>query len=266
MKRIAAGLVLLVAAQTQAGLFSDDDARKQIVDLRGETQSQLQKRDDRLTQLEAASKRTLEILNQIEKLREEIAVLRGKTEVLQFNQDEAVKRQRDLYIDLDARLRNMESKELARVQSEAQAAERAKQEQKIAQQNAQLAAQQAVEQKQLDEAVGLIKAGKGKNGIAALIKFSGDNPQTNRRAEVGYWMGVGYAGLKDYKAARTAFLEVLNKSADDPRAPDSLLGLASIAAAQKDDKLSRRYLSTLVEKYPASEAAVTAQKALAASK
>ncbi len=243
MKRIAVLFLLAFATQAQAGLFSDDEARQQIFDLRTQVQGQLQKHDDRLLPLEVANKRMIELLNQIDKLNDEIAGLRGKIEVLQFNQDEVIKRQKDLYVDLDSRLRAME-----------QAKEQAKLDQK--------SAQQAAEKKQLDEAIALVKATKSKEGVAALTKFSRENPQSSRLAEATYWMGVGYAALKDYKSANSAFGEVANKSADDPHAPDALLGLASIAAAQKDTKASRKYLVTIVEKYPQSEAATMAKRAL----
>lgn len=258
MKRIAALFLVVFATQAQAGLFSDDEARQQVEDLRKNvqtidtsTQAQIKKHEDRLILQEAASKRTLELLNQIEKLRDEIAGLRGKIEVLQFNQDEASKRQRDLYVDLDARLRNMESKDLVRDQK---AKEQAAQEKN--------AAQAAAEQAQIDQIVSRIKAGKNKDGIAALTKFVTENPQSAHAAEATYWIGVANTALKDYKAASAAFSEVADQ-ADSPRAPDALLGLASIAAAQKNAKASRKYLSVIVEKYPQSEAAVTAKKALA---
>lgn len=242
MKRIAALILLTFAVQAQAGLFTDDEARQQVSDLRNSVQSKLQKQDERLAQMEVSSKRMLELLDQIDKLKEEVANLRGKVEVLQFNQDEAVKRQKDLYVDLDARLRNMEQ---------------AKADQKNV--------QQVSEQKQLDDAIGLIKSGKNKDGVAAAIRFARDNPQNPRLPEATYWIGVGYAALKDYKAANTAFNEVVNKAPDDAKAPDALLGLASIAAAQKDNKASRRYLVMILDKYPQSTAAATAKQALMAS-
>ncbi len=243
MKRIAALLVFVFAAHAQAALFDDTVARQQIFDLRNEVQGNLQKQDERLQQLEASNSRILDLLNQIEGLKQEIAGLRGKIEVLQFNQDEATKRQKDLYMDLDTRLRNIE-----------QAREQAR----LAQQNAQAAA----EQKQLDDAVALIKASKHKEGLAALEKFAKDNPQSTKLSEATYWMGVGYSALKDYKAANAAFNNVVNNAADSPRAPDALLGLATVAAAQKDNQNSRKHLVTIIEKYPQSEAAVTARKAL----
>ena len=244
MKRILAVILAGLALNAQAGLFTDDEAHQKIAELR----AQAQKMDERLVQAEAASKQSIVLLNQIEKMREDMAALQGKIEVLQFNLDEAVKRQKDLYLDLDTRVRNIE---LAKQQS-AQAEEKARSEQK------------AVEQKQLDAAIQLVRSGKNKEGVAALAKYLKENPKTPRRAEAVYWMGAGYAAQKNYKAANQAFA-VAAKSVDDPRAPDALLGLASIAVAQKDKKKARRYLVQIVEKYPQSEAAATAKKALTAN-
>ncbi|SFN49707.1 tol-pal system protein YbgF [Formivibrio citricus] len=245
MKRIAAIVLAGMAFSAHAAFFSDDEARQQINELR----VQAQKTEERLTQLEAVSKQSIELLNQLEKLREDLAGLQGKIEVLQFNQDEAVKRQKDLYVDLDTRVRNIE---LAKQQA-VQAEEKAKTE------------RQADELKQLDAGVKLVKSGKNKEGIAILAKFAKDNPDSPKHAEALYWMGAGHAAMKNYKAANQAFGQVANKAADDPRAPDALLGLASVAMAQKDKKGARKYLLLIVEKYPQSEAAVTAKKALMAN-
>ena len=235
MKRIAAMIFAGVAFSSHAAFFSDDEARQQIFEVRAQTQ----KIEGRLTQVEAGSKQSLELLNQIEKLREDFAALQGKIEVLQFNQEESVRRQKDLYVDLDARLRAIEQ---AKVE--------------------QAGARQAAEQKQLDEAVALVKSGKHKEGVAALTRFARENPQSSKLPEANYWLGVGHSALKDYKAASAAFGEVTGKAADNPRAPDALLGLATVAAAQKDTQASRKHLVTIIEKYPQSEAAVTARKAL----
>lgn len=259
MKKIAALILFAFSMQVHAGLFSDDEARQQIVELR----AQVQASDARVANAEAASKRTLELLNQIAKLQEEVAQLRGKIEVLQFNQDEAIKRQRDLFLDLDARVRVFESKEMA--------AEQARQAQVAAQAAAQAAAEQAAqqaaaEQQQVNDAAALIKDGKNKEGIAALAKFIAANPNSSLLPEANYWTAVAYAANKDYKAAKNTFDGIVKNSPKDPRAPDALLGMASIAQTLKDTKLSRRYLAMILESYPDSEAAKTAKKALAASK
>ncbi|MEN9656646.1 MAG: hypothetical protein RL571_111 [Pseudomonadota bacterium] len=139
MKRIATLLLLAFSIQAHAGLFDDNVARQQLNDLR-DAQVQAQKKtDERLMQLEAGNGRSIELLGQLEKLRQELSTLRGQNEVLQFNLDEAAKRQKDLYTDLDARMRAME---LAKVESKAAAV--------------------VSEQQQLDDIVQLSRTGKHK--------------------------------------------------------------------------------------------------------
>ena len=108
------GLALLSAQQVSvAGIFGsdvDDQARQQIADLKSETQQQNRNIDKRMNALETSIKSLglVEMVNQIEQLKEEIGKLRGQIE-LQHNQIETTqKRQRELYLDLDTRLRALE--------------------------------------------------------------------------------------------------------------------------------------------------------------
>ncbi len=230
-----------MATHAQAGLFDDDVARKQVADLAASVQNLQQQNTQRLEQLEASKARMLDLVRQLEAQKEEIAKLRGANEVLQFNLDEAVKRQKDLYIDLDARLRNIE-----------QAKAEAKQEAKLS------------EQDSFDAAVALVQNKKFKDASAAWAKFIVDYPNTDKMAAAQYWMGMNYAFSKDYKSANIAFKNVVENAPDDAKAPDALLGLASVAATTGNKKESRNYLINIIERYPQSEAAAKAKKALAA--
>jgi tol-pal system protein YbgF len=245
MKQMKIALMAFVfagmATHAQAGLFDDDVARKQVADLAASVQNLQQQNTQRLEQLEASKARMLDLVRQLEAQKEEIAKLRGANEVLQFNLDEAVKRQKDLYIDLDARLRNIE-----------QAKAEAKQEAKLS------------EQDSFDAAVALVQNKKFKDASAAWAKFIVDYPNTDKMAAAQYWMGMNYAFSKDYKSANIAFKNVVENAPDDAKAPDALLGLASVAATTGNKKESRNYLINILERYPQSEAAAKAKKALAA--
>ena len=50
----------------------------------------------------------VELFGQVEQLKADVARLRGQIEVLNYEQEQAQKRQRDLYVDLDSRLRKLE--------------------------------------------------------------------------------------------------------------------------------------------------------------
>ncbi|NHQ87059.1 tetratricopeptide repeat protein [Iodobacter sp. HSC-16F04] len=241
MKRIATLLLLAFSVQAHAGLFDDNEARQQLNDLRN-AQTQAQKKtDDRLMQLEAGNSRSIELVGQLEKLRQEIATLRGQNEVLQFNLDEAAKRQKDLYTDLDARMRAME---MAKVESKAAAV--------------------VSEQQQLDDLVQLTRSGKHKEAVVGLQKFINENSSSAQLPSAYYWMGVSQTALKSYKGAQASYQQVL-ASNDETRAPDALFGLAIVANSLGDKKSSRKYLLQLIEKYPQAEKAAAAKKALLAT-
>lgn len=108
------GVALLVAQQASlAALFGEDvdnKARQEIADTKSDMQQQFKSLDKRMNSLEVGIKNLglVEMVNQIEQLKDEMGKLRGQIE-LQNNQIETTqKRQRELYLDLDSRLRQIE--------------------------------------------------------------------------------------------------------------------------------------------------------------
>src|SRR3990170_4105906 len=105
-QRVLLLLALCVAAPAQAGLFADDEARKQIQQL-----------EERVLKLEddadRQNKSLMDLQGQIEALNREIRNLRGQNEELARGLQDAEKREKDFYVDLDTRLRHFEAKEEA---------------------------------------------------------------------------------------------------------------------------------------------------------
>ncbi len=108
------GVALLGAQHASlAAIFGedvDDKARQEIADTRSEMQQQFKGIEKRMNSLELGVKNLglVEMVNQIDQLKEEMGKLRGQIE-LQNNQIETTqKRQRELYLDLDSRLRSLE--------------------------------------------------------------------------------------------------------------------------------------------------------------
>jgi tol-pal system protein YbgF len=94
----------------QAGLFDDDEARKNIKLLGEKLEAQAKENDAKLQKLDESIKNLgiIQLLNQIEQLNTEIARLRGQVEVLANQNEQLQKRQRDFYLDIDTRLRVLE--------------------------------------------------------------------------------------------------------------------------------------------------------------
>ena len=240
-KSLIACALVAWSAHSQAGLFDDDVARKQVADLTAKVQMLQEQNQQRIEQLEAGNKQILNLVRQIEAQKDTLAKLNGQNEMLQFNLDEAIKRQKDLYVDLDTRLRAIEQ-----IKAETKAAV------------------QLSEQESFDAAVALVQAKKFKEGSAALNKFAVDFPKSEKLPAAQYWLGTSYAFSKDYNSAMSAFKNVVENAPNDAKAPDSLLGLASVAPASGDKKASRNFLITILEQYPQSDPATKAKKALLA--
>src|SRR6185503_13098496 len=107
-----AGVALLFTAHVaQAALFDDDEARRRI-DSTNLRLSQLERSiEDRLAALEQQVKGggLADVANQLQVLQSDVAKLRGQIEVVTYELEQSQKRQRDLYVDLDTRLRKIES-------------------------------------------------------------------------------------------------------------------------------------------------------------
>ena len=106
-------LLLICSNSSYAGLFDDEEARRQITEqqaLIGKLRTQDQALDARIAKLEEllGNQPLLELHNQIEALRLDLNKLQGQIEVLVNENELNQKRQKDFYIDLDSRLRRIE--------------------------------------------------------------------------------------------------------------------------------------------------------------
>ncbi len=107
---IAVALSSVMSFNAAAGLFDDEEARKDIKALRAQTEQQNRDNDLRMQKLDESIKNIgiLQLLNQLEQLNAELARLRGQVEVLTNQNEQLAKRQKDFYLDIDSRLRKLE--------------------------------------------------------------------------------------------------------------------------------------------------------------
>lgn len=103
--------MVLLSATAQAGLFDDEEARKQVAETKRRVEEVNRQLDARIVELESTikSQGLLDLFTQIEALKSDIAKLRGQIEVLSNEMESTQKRQRDLYVDLDTRMRKAET-------------------------------------------------------------------------------------------------------------------------------------------------------------
>jgi tol-pal system protein YbgF len=94
----------------RAGLFDDEEARRDIARHRVATEAQFKEVDAKLAKLDEAIKSLgiIQIINQLDQVNGELAKLRGQNEVMVNQFEQMQKRQKDFYFDLDARIRALE--------------------------------------------------------------------------------------------------------------------------------------------------------------
>lgn len=260
-------LLLAVSPLATAGLFSDDDAQKKIVVLQQETQQLQQKltlQEERLAALDTAlrSQGLVDLLQSVEALKTEIAKLRGQIEVNTNQIDTTQKRQKDLYVDLDNRLRKLE-----RIEAPAGAAPpTGASVSPIAPTGTNTPpntiSDPAAENRMYDTAFNLFKIGNYLAAIGSFQNFQKTYPTSPLAANAQYWIGNAYSALKDYRASITQQQKLLSTYANSPKVPDAMLNIASSLLELSEKEEAKKTLMDIITKYPLSPAADNAKKRL----
>jgi len=293
--RIAiAAVVLFWGAQAaHAALFDDEEARRRI-DATNQRLSTMQRQiDDRLLLLEQQAKSggLADLATQIQLLQGDIAKLRGQLEVVTYEIEQAQKRQRDLYVDLDSRLRKIETAQTAAANPPADAANAATAANNGAPGPAGAAPPAATppppaaapapsvvatappvrspsdgiaEQRAYDAALDLFKRGDYQGAITGFGTFVKTYPRSALVPSAQFWIGNAQYARRDYRASINTQRQLLKDYPDNGKAPDALLNIASAQADMGDNAAARRTLEELIAKYPKSDAGTRAKQRLGA--
>jgi tol-pal system protein YbgF len=244
--------MLAWAGAASAQLFSDPEMRRRIDDLRQELQAAQQRIDARLAAIESSAverRAILDLAGQIEALRAEFARTRGQIEVILNQLENSEKRQKDLYVDIDTRLRRLEQvKEQAAAAPEKPPAD---------------APPSAAENKVYEAALNQFKLGNYSAAISTLQGLLVTYPDSKLAPNAQYWIGMGYSGQRDYKNAIAAHQKVIAGWPTDPKAADAMLSIASSQEAMGDRAAAQKTLQGVLAKYPGSPAAANAKLRLA---
>jgi tol-pal system protein YbgF len=266
MKRLALLLAAWAfASSALAQLFDDNEARRRIERLRQEVEAYRQANEARIAKAEAAAQEAaersadrgaiLDLAQQIENLRSDMAKMRGQLEVIANQADTAEARQKQLYLDIDTRLRKLEeSRERAAAAPEKPAATAPAAE----------AEPSPAEAKAYQAALDQFKLGNYSLAVAAMQGFLVTYPASPLAPNAQYWIGMAHSGQRDYKSAIAAQRKLLSSWPDSPKAPDAMLSIASAQETMGDRNSARKTLEELIAKYPASSSATSAKQRLAA--
>jgi tol-pal system protein YbgF len=243
-------LALSFVIPAQAGLLEDDEARKQIQQLEARV---VQLEDD----VKHQTKSMLDLQSQIDGLNREIRNLRGQNEEIAHGLQDAEKRQKDFYVDLDTRVRHFESAEQAAKDAAAAAAKTP------------VSADPSdpvPEDRAYEAAYGMYKSGSYAKAAKAFQDYIKQFPESVRVPNAHYWLGSAQLAQKDYKNAMATYQKLLKDFPATPKAPDAMYGISTCLKGLDRPNAAHKTLKQLVAKYPASEAAAKAKKQLAAKK
>lgn len=291
MRLRAGGLLLFLLGwgTSYAGIFDDEQARKQIAQqqaLISNLRTEAQTLDGRIAKLEEllSNQPLLELNSQIEALRLDLNKLQGQIEVLANENDLAQKRQKDFYVDLDSRLRKIEQSSSppaaeagspeASTQGPAAQAE-ADTDTEATPQDAYKTAPPASaapsssgvtesdESRAYESAYDQFKHGRYQNAVAGFNKFLKNYPNSSLAPSAQYWIGNSYYAIRDFKNAISAQEKLISSFPESSKAPDAMLNIASSQQEMNKKPAARKTLETIIKKYPGSDAADKAKKRLA---
>ena len=266
-------------------MFDDDEARRRIESTNVRL-AQLQRQiEDRLNVLEQQVKGQglADLSNQIVLLQGDLAKLRGQIEVVTYELEQAQKRQRDLYVDLDTRLRKIESAAAAPANaapanaastggpapppegspSTAPPATAAPPPGPVAAlPPAKGSGDGVAEQRAYDGALDQFKRGDYAGAIVAFNSFIRAYPRSALAPSAQYWIGNAQYARRDFRGSIVTQRQLLKDYPDSSKAPDALLNIASAQADLGDNAAARRTLEELIAKHPKSDAATRARQRL----
>lgn len=244
---LAACGLWLAMAPARAGLFDDDEARKAILDLRAKVAQNEQQLKQQADQIQSLQNSVLDLGNQNEQLRADLAKLRGQDEQMLRDMADLQRAMRDLQAGLNDRMRKLEPQPVTvdgktfTVDPEEKAA--------------------------FEDAMNSLRGGDFDRAAASLNSLLKRFPNTGYGDAARYWLGNAQYGQRDYKGSLATFKAFLAAAAPDhPRAAEAMLAVANCQAELKDTKGAKRTLEDLIKRYPQTEAAHAAKERLVALK
>lgn len=247
---LALALFALWPLQAHA-LFGDDEARKAIIELRQKVDANQQAAESARKSLEAqgadsdaaTGRSLLDLSNQIEQLRGEIARLRGQNEQLARDVSELQRQQKDAQAGIDERLRQVEPLTITHDEVSFTAA--------------------PAEKREFDTALELLRGSNFGGAVQAYTAFLGRYPTSGYKPSALYWLGNAQYATRAYKEAMENHRRLITLFPAHLRTPEAMLAMANSQVELKDGKGARRTLEQLIQQFPTTEAAAAGRERLA---
>ncbi len=234
--------------------------------------------DNRLTRIErvVANQSLLQLANDLEAMRAEVKSMRNEVDQMNNGVQAARKQQRDLYTDLDERMKVLETRggitpggaaSAPASPDGATAATAATATTAVAAATVASAAQAAgagdgTDKGDYQAAFSLLKNSQYDRSIAAFRQFLATYPQSPLAENAQYWLGEAYYVTKSYPDALQSFHQVSEKYPQSRKLADALLKTGYCYYELKQWGKAREVLSQVADQYPDSSAGRLAKQRL----
>jgi len=250
------GLALCVSSAS-AGLFEDEDARRAILELRQRVDAVKQEKADTDRRIAEETQRAseeatqlrrsiLDLQNQLEAARGDVAKLRGQNEQLARDVSEMQRRQKDSNTGLEERLRRLEPI-VVTVDGREFSVDPA-------------------EKREYENHLAIFRKGDFATATTGFVDFLNRYQQTGYRPSALFWLGNAQYASKDCKSAVVNFRSLIGVAPDHVHVPEAMLTIANCQLEAKDTKGARKTLEELVASRPSTDAANAAKDRLSRMK
>lgn len=225
-------------------------------------------------------RRMVDLLERLDRMEREVRQLRGDLEVEAHDVKELKQRQRELYLDVDRRLRALEvggtrsgaggSPAPAPAPNQGPAASpsvmpsqgQAQTPPSQSSAPAPAAMPSPQERSAYEQAFNLLKDGRYPQAIRAFDSFLKAYPRSQYAGNAQYWLGEAHYVSRNFKQAAVAFGKVVSNYSDSPKVPDAMLKLGYTEYELDQWQQARATLQNVTKRYPNSTAAQLAQTRL----
>jgi tol-pal system protein YbgF len=252
---VSVAIMAAVTLTACAGTPADEDP----------VQIKLKDLDNRLARIERvmANQSLLDVANQQEALRADLRAMHNDVDVLSNNLEASRKQARDLYADLDQRMKLLEARG---------AAGSAVAPASSAPANAAIVAGSVAgvdssasggdDKASYQTAFNLLKDGQYDKAIISFQNFMAAYPSSSLADNAQYWLGEAYYVNKAFTDAQSSFQRMVDKYPQSRKLPDALLKIGYCRYEMKQWDSARAVLSQVVTQYGDTPAAHLAQQRL----
>jgi tol-pal system protein YbgF len=194
----------------------------------------------------------INLQQQITDLQDELSQIRGETETHAHKLEQIIDRQRELYIEIERRLSNLQA------QPAPQATPDVVEETATQEYSGSLS-----ENESYDQAVNLIlKERRYDDAIPQFEKFIQQFPNSVFIPNAHYWLGQLLFNKSQFTEAQQHFNQVIRFYPDSSKRPDALLKQGTVLQKLGDEQEAKKLFEQVISEYPDSTSATLAKSRL----